>query len=161
MEENQLSDETDQTKSLWCPGCLKQTPLDDEGLIVTFTPQAWKVDPDGTVDTGYDPDVFMDYDHLPCGTHVRLVSNAGWSEELGDYVVSAQNVFLEVTIRGEYQSGQRSIVDYDLNPDLRDIEPFSDSLENSPNVWGSTYNVLLDMYKEALRLLKEQIGDDE
>lgn len=102
----------------------------------------------------------MDYDHLPCGTHVRVVSNAGWSEELSDYIAQPRNAFIEVTIRGEYQSSSESIEDPD-DPDYRDVSPFSSSVESEPATWGSTYYVLLDMYKEALTLLKGRIGDDE
>jgi hypothetical protein len=130
------------SKSAWCPKCELAVSFDDAALLVTFTPIAAKLTPNGELDMGQFGDVFMDYDHMSCGTVVRFLSEANWDELLGEYVPS--RAFIELTIDGVYQTEDHELL-------------FSSSTDAAPETWGATYVSLLDLYKKALERLNERM----
>lgn len=132
----------DKTQTVWCPRCSAGVELSDVNLHVTFTPVAAKLSPDGSLDMGTFGDYFMDYDHLECGTHVRLVSNAEWDEAMAEYLPA--RAFVELTIDGEYVSDGNELM-------------FSSSTDTAPETWGATYVVLLEHLRTALSRLEERM----
>jgi hypothetical protein len=154
MAEKETPESQEQGESaggLWCPGCAEVVPLG--GLHVSFNPQTAQLSLDGTLDWGNLGDVFMDYDHLECGTHVRVVSNAGWQEEIGEYVADVRNAFLEVTIRGEYQTP------HDDDSEFMGIAAFSGSVAGDTATWGKTFDDLLGLYESAVKAHDGKAGD--
>lgn len=141
-----MSDNERQEGTVWCPGCERWVPLDDPGTFVEFGPQGARVTLAGTLDLGFPADVFLDYTHMECGAHIRMVSNSTWDEEVGAYVDGA-NAWIEETVGGEYRAPA-------------DNEgAFSGSVQDDPVIWGPTYAALLDAYKAARAALLSRLGE--
>jgi hypothetical protein len=136
-----------QTPSVWCPGCLRNVPLDDRGLEVSFTPIHAEISPTGAVDLG--ADVFLDYQHWECGAKVRISDHAIWDEEAHEYI-KGMTGWLEIYINGEYQPP----------PEYSTLVAFSGDVAEDTRLWGPTLVALREAYERAAELLHEMIGDE-
>lgn len=83
---------------LWCPSCRRRVSVEDPELHVDFSPCGSRLTLGGALDWG---DCFMDYDHLPCSTKVRISAHMTWDKDIEEYVTRTDNSWIEVDVAGQ------------------------------------------------------------
>lgn len=127
---------------LRCPTCEVDVPEDSPTVRVSFSPMGSRLETDGALDWG---DCFADYEHLDCGTSVRLIIHKVWNDETFDYELTT-NVDIEA-----YKDGELILLGGPHEPaDPLQERFFSGNVQNDVATWMPTMALLLIKLNDAL-----------
>lgn len=117
-------------------------------MLVSFSSMGSKLLPDGALDWG---DTFCDYEHVTCGTSVRMLVHRTWDATVFEYVLT-NNVDIEA-----YHEGKLIILEDDqgvdaLGDNYIDERPhfFSGNVRDNVERWDESFQTLLKILSHAL-----------